>query len=159
MIYDQNPFPHDPDRSAIWDMLMTRDFDAFLAVDWSMTEPDFVRSGFFALHAHKSPNPDSWRLSFPDLASYRDEWLRQARETAATAFAEDVRAALFRSVVMQHIEVAGDRAVAHKKFDGAVQKADGGVDRLSWQTLYTCAREDGSWKIASFVGYLPLPMG
>ena len=159
MLYDTNPFPHDPDRGAIWDMLVSRDIAAFLAVDWSLTEPDFVTQGFFGLHAHKSANPDSWRLAFPDLPTYRDEWLRQARETADTRFAEDLRAALFRATTMLHIDVAADRAVAHKKFDGTIARGDGGTDRLNWQTLYTCARVGGVWKIASFVGYLPFPMG
>jgi len=66
-----------------------------------------------------------------------------------------LRPALFRAVDMRQIDVAGDRAVAHKKFDGAIQLADGGDEQLLWQTLYFCARRDGVWKIASFVGYMP----
>ena len=156
---DQNPFPNDPDRRAIWDMLMPRDFDAFLAADWSMVESDFDTPAFFGLHAHGSRNPDMWRLAFPTLSDYRDEWLRQAAETAATAFAEPMRAALFRAVNLEHIEVSGDRAVAHKKFDGSVRRSDGTADRLNWQTLYFCGKRGGSWRITSFVGYMPLPMG
>ncbi|WP_131195662.1 hypothetical protein [Lichenihabitans psoromatis] len=156
---EQNPFPNDPDRRAIWDMLVHRDIDAFLAADWSMTEPDFLAAGFFGLNAGKSANPDSWRLGFPDLATYRDEWLRQAAETATTRYAEPLRAALFRATNLHFIEVSGERAVAHKKFDGTVAKADGGVDTLNWQTLYFCTMQTGEWKIASFVGYMPFPMG
>ena len=26
---------------------------------------------------------------------------------------------------------------------------------MNWQTLYICRREDGRWKIAGFIGYLP----
>ena len=156
---DQNPFPRDPDRHALWEMLMTRDFDAFLAADWSVVEGDFEAPTFFGVHANGSANPDMWRLAFPHLDLYRDEWLRQAAETAATRYAEPVRAALFRSVNLQHIEVSGDRAVAHKKFDGSILKADGTRDRLNWQTLYCCGKRDHRWRIASFVGYMPLPMG
>lgn len=154
-----NPFPQDPDRRAIWDMLVARDIDAYLAADWRKTESDFVAAGFFGLHGHHSANPDSWRLAFPDLATYRDEWLRQAVETAGTAYAEPLREALFKATQMQHIDVAGNQAVAHKKFDGSILRADGGTDRLNWQTLYFCARRDGVWKIAGFVGYIPFPMG
>lgn len=154
-----NPFPHDPDRRAIWDMLVGRDIDAYLAADWRRTEGDFVAAGFFGLHGHHAANPDSWRLAFPDLATYRDEWLRQAAETARTAYAEPLRDALFKATQMQHIDVAGNQAVAHKKFDGSILRADGGTDRLNWQTLYFCSRRDGVWKIAGFVGYLPFPMG
>ncbi len=152
---EENPFDDDPDRHAIWDMLVRRDIDAFLAADWSMTEGDFIAAEFFGLHSHKAPDPDYWRLDFPDLASYRDEWLRQAAASAGVRYAEPLRPALFRAVDMRQIDVAGDRAVAHKKFDGAIQLADGGDEQLLWQTLYFCARRDGVWKIASFVGYMP----
>lgn len=153
---NENPFVADPDRRAIWNMLMTRDFDAFLAADWSMVAGDFDVQAFFGLHAHGAANPDAWRLDFPTLGAYRDEWLRQAAETAATVYAEPVRDALFRSVVLDPIELAGDRAVAHKKFDGAIARADGGEDRLSWQTLYFCSKHADVWRITSFVGYMPL---
>ena len=85
MTYDENPFPEaDGDRHAIWEMLMRRDFEAFLAQGWAMVEDDFIAEGFFGLHAHGRSNPDSWKLGFPNLAAYRAEWLRQAAETAGT---------------------------------------------------------------------------
>ena len=153
---DQNPFTADHDRHAIWEMLMTRDFDAFLAANWSMVSADFDVAAFFGLHAHGEVNPDSWRLDFPTLDAYRDEWLRQAAETKSTRYAEPVRQALFRSVILDPIEISGDRAVAHKKFDGSIARADGSADRLNWQTLYLCGKRDGTWRITSFVGYMPL---
>ena len=58
-----NPFPAaDPDRRAIWEMLVTRDIDAFLGQDWSMVEGDFVAEGFLGINAHGSDIPDSWRV-------------------------------------------------------------------------------------------------
>lgn len=154
-----NPFASDPDRGAIWTMLVERDIDAFLAADWSMVDGDFVKEGFMGLHAHGSELPDSWRLAFPTLEVYRDEWLRQAAETAKVAYAEPLRAALFRATNLRDIDIAGDRAVAHKKFDGTVARADGGTDVLSWQTLYFCRKVEGIWKLTGFVGYMPYPMG
>ena len=154
-----NPFPEDPDRRFIWGMLVERDIDAFLARDWSMVEDDFVADGFFGLHAHGAKEPDGWTLAFPELSLYRDEWLRQANETAAITYAEPLRAAIFRATDLSVIEIAGDRALARKKFDGVISRLDGGQDRLDWQTLYICAREKRRWKIASFVGYLPRKMG
>lgn len=154
-----NPFPNDPDRREIWEMQVTRDIDAFLGQDWSMVDGDFIREGFLGIHAHKSEIPDSWRVAFPTLDVYRDEWLRQARETAATEFAEPLRAALFRITNLRDIDLAGDVAVAHKKFDGTVMRADGGRDVLNWQTLYFCRRHQGRWKLTGFVGYMPFPMG
>lgn len=160
MTFDRNPFPAgDADRHALWEMLVRRDIDAFLARDWSMVEEDFAASGFFGMHAHFLANPDAWRLQFPTLAAYRDEWLRQAAETAATGFAEPLREALFRVTNLRDIDVDGDRAVLHKKFDGSVARADGGVDRLKWQTLYFCGRVEGRWRITGFVGYMPYPLG
>ena len=154
-----NPFPDDADRRAIWRMLVERDIDAFLARDWSMVEGDFVAEGFFGLHAHGAKEPDAWTLAFPDLSAYRDEWLRQADETSGIAYAEPLRGAIFRATDLSVIELAGDRALARKKFDGVISRLDGGEDRLDWQTLYICARRNGRWKIASFVGYLPRKMG
>ncbi|RUY84089.1 hypothetical protein [Mesorhizobium sp. M7A.F.Ca.CA.001.10.2.1] len=160
MTYDKNPFPSgDADRHALWEMLVRRDIDAFIGQDWAMVEDDFVASSFFGMHAHFLHNADAWRLQFPRLEIYRDEWLRQARETAATKFAEPLREALFRVTNMRAIDVDGDRAVLHKKFDGSVAKADGSVDRLKWQTLYFCSKVGGSWKISGFVGYMPHPLG
>ena len=52
-----NPFPHDPDCSAIWTMLVERDIDAFLARDWAMVEDDFIAEGFFG-------PPDDWIMAF-----------------------------------------------------------------------------------------------
>ena len=160
MTYDKNPFPEaDGDRHAIWEMLVRRDIDAFLAQDWTMVEGNFIAEGFFGLHAHGLSNPDSWKLAFPALADYRDEWLRQAAETAETEFAEPLREAIFRVTTLRDIDIGDDVAVVRKKFDGTVAKADGSTDRLKWQTLYFCARQNGAWKIASFIGYLPNPMG
>lgn len=151
-----NPFAgSDPDRAAIWDMLVRRDIEAYLAQDWSRVAGDFVAGGFVGIDGQRRPDPDAWRLTFPDLGSYRDVWLRQAAATAATDYAEDVGAAIFAATSLAAIEIAGDHALAHKKFDGSIARADGGSDRLLWQTLYICRQVGGAWKIAGFVGYLP----
>lgn len=154
-----NPFPDDSDRSAIWTMLVQRDIDAFVAGDWSMVDADFVREGFLGINADKSDNPDSWRIGFPTLEAYRDEWLRQAAEAKKIAYAEDPRNGIFRATTLQHIEINGDIAVAHKKFDGVIALKDGGKDVLNWQTLYFCRKVGGVWKLTGFVGYMPFPMG
>lgn len=149
-----NPFSTDLDRGAIWEMLVARDIAAFVAADWAMVAGDFIEAGFAGLHAHKSRNPDDWTLAFPDLATYRDEWLRQAAESARTTYAEDLSTGIHRATRLQQIDITGDAAVAHKKFDGQIGLANGTKDRLNWQTLYMCRREAGRWKIAGFVGYM-----
>ncbi len=155
-----NPFAADePDRHVIWQMLVERDITAFLAADWSMVVDDFISDGFMGIDGKKLANPDDWRVSFPTLAAYRTEWMRQAAETRATDFADDPRAAIFHATRLEQIEISGNRAIAHKKFDGSINKADCGIDRLLRQSLYFCRKQEGRWRISGFVGYLPNPMG
>ena len=140
---EANPFPAaDTARRAIWEMLVPRDIDAFLAADWALVEGDFVEANFTGLNARFLPSPDAWRLSFPTLAAYRDEWLRQAREAKAAReaglYAEDARAAIFRATRLEEIEIDGAAALVRKRFDGGIRRADGGLDRMNWQTLYIC---------------------
>ena len=156
----RNPFPaSDASRHAIWQMLVERDIDAFLAADWSRVAGDFVEDGFIGIDGRREASPDKWRLAFPSLSAYREEWLRQARDFAGQSFAEDTRKAIFTTTVLEDIEIGGDLALARKKFDGSLRRSDGTIDILKWQTLYYCRRHEGRWKITGFTGYLPNPMG
>ncbi len=155
----QNPFPNDPDRHAIWEMLVERDIHAFVEADWSMVADDFVETGFMGIDGRGLSNPDGWRINFADLESYRAEWLKQARISADTKWAEDPERAINEATTLRDIEIAGDCALAHKKFDGRIRQKDGNFTVLNWQTLYRCRKVDGTWKIAGFTGYLPHPMG
>ena len=159
----QNPFAGDADRAAIWIMLMTRDFEAFAAGDWTMVEDDFVSDGFFGVHGHFEADADRWQPDFPTLASYRDEWLRQARDTASEIDRTALVPALHAIARLDQIDIKGDFAVAHKKFSGRLKlQAGGQTDPLCWQTLYFCQRSSGGWKISGFVGYIhydPAPAG
>jgi enamine deaminase RidA (YjgF/YER057c/UK114 family) len=155
-----NPFPiTDPDRYEIWEMLVRRDIEAYLAVNWALVADDFVEEGFMGINGQRLSNPDSWELGFPDLSSYRDEWLRQAKDTQSTEWGEDIEAAFHRITTLRDIEIKGDSALVHKKFDGSIRRGDGETDYLNWQTLYRCRKINGRWKIAGFTGYLPYPMG
>ncbi len=154
-----NPFPNDPDRSAIWTMLVERDIDAFVAADWSMVEDDFIAEKFFGVDAKKSGDPDGWAIGFPTLGAYRDEWLRQAAAMQAVRYAEDARSAIYRATDLSRIDIDGDIALAHKKFDGTIRRADGEADILHWQTMYFCRRVASGWKLTGFIGYMPFAMG
>ncbi|MFD1747539.1 hypothetical protein ACFSE1_18875 [Rhizobium helianthi] len=156
----RNPFPQtDEARHAIWEMLVHRDIDAFLAANWSMVADDFVEEGFIGISGNRNPNPDAWRLAFPTLAAYREEWLRQAREFALQSYGEDPRTAIFTTTTLEDIEIEGEMALVRKKFDGGIRKSDGALDVMKWQTLYYCRFHDGRWKISGFTGYLPNPTG
>lgn len=155
-----NPFPQsDPDRHAIWTMLVERDVEAFVRQDWAMIEGDFAPDSFFGIDARRRDNPDAWRAGFGSLDAYRDSWIAQARRFSAQADTDAMRAALHDATLLRDIEITGDVALAHKKFDGWLPLPGGGRERLQWQTLYVCRRRDGAWRIAAFVGYLPSPMG
>ncbi|MHC2568274.1 hypothetical protein [Rhizobium leguminosarum] len=155
----KNPFPSDSARHAIWEMLVPRDIDAFLAADWSMVAGDFVEEGFIGIDGRKEVSPDKWRLAFPTLSAYRQEWLRQAQDFAQQSFAEDARTAIFTTTTLEDIEIEGDMALVRKKFDGGISKPDGTRDVMQWQTLYYCRLHQRRWKISGFTGYLPNPMG
>jgi hypothetical protein len=155
-----NPFPaNDPDRRAIWEMLVPRDIDAFVSADWTAVAGDFIAENFTGLSGHFQPEPDGFTLAFPTLEAYRDEWLRQAQDfgaqRAAGLFAGDPRNGIFAATRLETIEITGDTALVRKKFDGHLPRADGSAERMNWQTLYWCRRDAGRWKIAGFLGYLP----
>lgn len=150
-----NPFPNDRDRREIWAMIVQRDIDAFLAQDWRIVEEDFIAEGFFGIDGRKLGTIDSWRITFPNLDAYRQEWSRQAADFARRSFRSDPRAALFEATTLRDIEINGDAALAHKKFDGWLEETNGNKLRLYWQTLYTCRKVGEKWKIAAFTGYLP----
>jgi len=120
-----------------------------------MTEGDFIAEGFIGVDAGHSGDPDGWRLAFPDLASYKAEWLRQAEAFRATTGCGDAEFFLLRATVLRDIEIDGDSALAHKKFIWDVLRAEGKKVPANWQTLYHCRRVGGVWKISGFTGYLP----
>lgn len=152
-----NPFPADPDRAQIWEMLVERDFRAFVAGDWSLVADDFLPDSFVAVDGQMRSNPDSWRLGFRTLDDYRASW--QEQSTAMRDLVVDLETGLYEATTLRDIEVDGDRAIAHKKFDGQARRHDGSLITLRWQSLYLCKRVDGRWRILGFVGYLPNPMG
>lgn len=158
-LYALNPFSADPDRHAIWEMLVARDIEAFLACDWSMVEPDFAADRFLGIDGKSSANPDDWRISFPTLGAYRDSWLAGAHDFASRAMTETAKAGVFGATRLEEIEISSGRALAHKKFDGKVAMTDGTYDTLNWQSIYTLARLPGGWRLTGFIGYLPYPMG
>lgn len=155
----KNPFPSDPDRYQLWDMLVEQDIEAFIASDWDRVKNDFVEIGFTAIDAKGSDNPDTWRLSFQTLAQYQASWLEQSRQLRAKVSTETLRQALIDATTLRDIEIEGNSALLHKKFDGQIVTDAGETIPLHWQTLYQCVRLEDKWKIGGFVGYLPSPMG
>lgn len=151
-----NPFPDDPDRSAIWDVLMRRDFEAFVAADWSRVGPDFLEDEFAAIDAKGEISPAKWSLQFAQIESYRSEWLRQAAAFLPVELQGTTKLEfLYQSTTLDRIQITSGRALAHKRFDGRAVSTAGIEIRLDWQTLYFLRKWESGWKITGFIGYLP----
>ncbi len=88
---DVNPFDADADRHAIWEMLVRKDVDGFVAQDWAVFAPSFKFDGFCGLDARGSLDPAGWEVRFPTVEAYRDAWLADAQRSASTRYAEDRR--------------------------------------------------------------------
>ena len=137
-------------------MLVLRDSRAYAAQDWKQVAGDFLAEQFFAVNAFRNADPSSWMPAYATLDDYRDDWLKQAAETAQAVDMDSFVESILGIVDMKQIDINGQIAIAHKKFDGHLQRKDGGeAIHLNWQTLYQCRQVDGAWKIAGFVGYLP----
>ena len=156
-----NPFDatRDPDRHHIWQRLIAVDSDAFAAGDWAAIENDFDAASFEGVRCNNSSDPEKWEIAFPTLASYRDSWLVAAKEFAKKQFVGLTnREAVYARTRLDRIDLAGDRALCHKKFAGDLKLADGTMHTGSRQTLYRLHRQRGAWKIVGFLGFLPLEM-
>ncbi len=154
-----NPFEaaSDGDRHYIWDRLIRADSEAFAAANWSMIENDFDAERFEGIRCGHSIDPDNWKIALPRLEDYRDGWVASSREFLKKQFIGlSHLEALYRRCRLTQIEIAGDRALAHKKFAGSLPLADGSTLSGSRQTLYRLHRINGVWKIVGFLGQLPL---
>lgn len=149
-----NPYPQSSDRAEIWEMLMRRDFEAFVAQDWSVVADDFDEVRFLGIDAKFTDDPNQWVATFPALPAYREEWLRQAADSAKLTYASALPEQLLAIVTLDRIDITANVAVAHKKFDGSLRLADGGESRLNWQTLYYLRHDGQRWKITGFTGYM-----
>ena len=157
-----NPFDatRDPDRHHIWQRLVAADSDAFAAGAWHSIETDFDSEHFEGIRCHNSANPDYWEIAFPTLVSYRDSWLAAAQDFAKKRFVGLTnREAVYARTRLDRIDMAGDRALCHKKFSGDLKLLDGTTHSGSRQTLYRLHRCSTGWKIIGFLGFLPLEAG
>lgn len=138
-------------EEQIAEILITRDIDAFVAGDFDRVRDDFDERLFTAY----SGAGGIVTLAYPDLDSYRTEWLAQARafrDVDPAVLAEELRAAQR----ITRLQVRGGRALATKVFDGEVLASEGRT-ALHWTTYYFLRADDREdrWLITGFVGYLP----
>ena len=148
-----NPFAHsDVDRRQIWAMLVEHDIEAFLAADWQKVENDFDAAHFVGYSGPS--NPDDWRIAYPSIQAYRNDWLRQAEEFSLISLKSMGKVDfLYVATTLEQIEISEDRAMAHKKFDGHAETTSGTELVLNWQTVCWLRRDQGGWRITGFLGY------
>jgi hypothetical protein len=154
-----NPFDHEsePDRHAIWEMMIIEDSEAFVSGDWKRIEGDFAAESFEGIRCEHSTDPANWRIAFADLVSYRDSWLSAAAEFSKKRFVgRSHRDAIYARTKLVEIQIAGDRALARKTFSGELPLEDGTMLSGDRQTLYRLHRRSGRWKVVGFIGQLPL---
>jgi hypothetical protein len=154
-----NPFNavEDPDRHYLWERMVRVDSEAFVAGDWADVEADFDADQFEGLRCGQSTDPAGWQIAFPTLANYRDNWLDLSRQFLARQFLGLThRQAIFARTHLTRIDIAGDRALCHKRFFGDLPLADGTMLTGARQTLYRAHRRAGVWKVVGFLGQLPL---
>ncbi len=151
-----NPHGGGTDEAALWDICVKRDILGFAAADWAVCEGDFAAEGFAGWDARFSADPLAWQMTYPSLASYRDAWLTEARAFARRTWRVPLARDLFASMSLARIDVEGDAAIVHKRFDGRLHPADGEPIPLQWQSLFHLRRAGGRWVQRGFIGYLPL---
>lgn len=154
-----NPYDRsgDADRYELWEALIARDSDAFIAADWSLCAGDFDAGRFEGISAHGSLDPMSWTLRYPTLESYRDDWLSMAEAYRNVALSDvSHRELLYRMQRFAKVEIAHGRAVVWKQFSADEPLKDGGRYQVSAQSVYRLHQINGRWLIVGFVGYLPL---
>jgi hypothetical protein len=155
----QNPydFVADPDRHALWQALVARDSESFIAADWSACDGDFAHERFEGISAHGSLNPVQWTLRYPTVASYRDDWLEMAKRFQNVPLARiSHRELLYTMQTFAKVEIADGRAIVWKQFRADEPLTNGDRYQLSAQSVYRLQRIDGQWRIVGFIGYLPL---
>jgi hypothetical protein len=156
----KNPFAtDDPQRREIWQMLLERDSEAFVTKDWARVEKDFIADQFEGINAYGSLNPDEWKIAYPHLKDYRDEWLKMADEFMKLPLECCThRELIFKLSKLEQVEISGDIALCHKKFFADEPLKTGKRYQYSAQTLYRLRRANSRWKIVGFIGYLPFQM-
>lgn len=147
----------DADRHALWDILIARDANAFVAADWLVCDGDFAHDRFEGISAHGSFDPINWTLRYPTVELYRDDWLQMAERFLKVPLASTPhRELLYRMQSFAKVEIADGRAIVWKQFWADEPLVGGERYKICAQSVYRLLSIDGKWKIVGFVGYLPM---
>ena len=141
------------DLTEIEEIVLRRDARGFSLADWSLVEDDFEPSGFVGYRGGTIDDP-SWSIDFPDLNTYRELWLSEARRLLTIVDPATLERQILSSARVAGVEIRGATALVRKEFDGWAG-ADDQPERLRWTTYYFMRRVSHRWKLTGFVGYIP----
>lgn len=151
-----NRYAPGSEQHAVFEMAVVRDVQAFVAGDWERVAGDFIEQGFFGLDGRGSADPASWRLTYPTLASYRKRWLDQSAAFRTRRYRGDPAEAMLGLLKVPMLELDGDSGLLLKRFDGTIEVEEGEPVTLGRESLFVLRRVGGVFRVAGFVGYLPL---
>jgi hypothetical protein len=154
-----NPYAKNSSHHQVWEMCVRRDLEGFLATDWSICGDDFISEGFMGWDACHSANPLEWKATYPNLESYQKAWLKGAQDFQDNDLPDDIRAQLYAVVSLARIELNESNGIVHKKFNGQIKFKNQSIQTLTWQSIFHLKRNEGQWRQAGFIGYLPLNLG
>lgn len=149
-----NPFPVRTDEYMIWEVLVRNDFEGFLQGSWEKVADDYIEEGFFGMDFGKSISPTDWKLGFPSLNHYKNQWLADSKRFWENDFAVNPRQKLYASCELADIQIKGDSALVHKLFAGDIPTNGGIPIELNWRSLFLLRKKNGKWRIAGFCGYI-----
>lgn len=152
----RNPYAPGSEHHSVFEMAVVRDVEAFVAGDWARVAADFIEDGFFGLDGQGVANPAGWRLTYPTLAAYEKRWLDQSAAFRARRFRGDPVEAMLSLLKVPLLELDGDSGLLLKRFDGVMEVEEGEPLTLRRESLFVLRRVGGVFRIAGFVGYLPL---
>jgi hypothetical protein len=152
----RNPYAPSSEQHSVFEMAVVRDVEAFVAGDWERVAGDFIEEGFFGLDGRGTSDPAGWRLTYPTLAAYRERWLAQSAAFRARRYRSDPAEAMFALLEVPLLELDGDSGLLLKRFDGTIEVEEGEPVTLRRESLFVLRRVGGVFRVAGFVGYLPL---
>ncbi|WP_440683455.1 hypothetical protein [Cysteiniphilum halobium] len=144
------------DLYQLWEMLISRDIQAFTESDWCQIENDFLADEFWAINANWSKDPSQWLYEYPTLNEYKATWLKQSFESLSKYKAQALQNDLLNVSSLSQIKIKDNNASILKCFDGYLAQESGEKELFNWQTMYICKKVQTKWYIKGFIGYLPL---
>lgn len=150
-----NPYEETSEEYQIWKMLIRNDFEGFLNCNWELVDDDYHVEGFFGIDMAISPDPSNWKLTFPTLAGYKNQWLNDCIEFNHKQIECDAKDVLYSTTHLENFYLKHDRLLVHKVFNGSISLTNEPSIELKWRSLFLMKLDiNQKWKVAGFCGYI-----